>query len=52
MKFKLLYALIILICISSVTAAGLFSVQRSEGEILNEQQRAQLEEFFGQFKGN
>lgn len=51
MKYKLLYAAIALVCLCSLVYAGLLSVYRSKGEVLNAEQQAKLEEFFEQFKG-
>ncbi len=45
MKIKLISFLIVLICLLSAVLAGLFSVYRSEGRILSDEQKAWVEAF-------
>ncbi len=49
MKIKLISFMLVLICIFSVTVAGLFSVHRSEGRVLSPEAEAKLEAFLGQY---
>ena len=45
MKIKVISFLIVLICLLSAVLAGLFSVYRSEGRILSDEQKAWVEAF-------
>lgn len=49
MKIKLISFAIILICFLSALSAGVFSVHRSEGKILSDEAKAQIESFIQQF---
>ncbi len=49
MKIKLISFAIILICISCVVSAGLFSVHRSEGRILSPEAKAKIEAVLEQY---
>ena len=48
MKIKVISFLIVLICLFSAVSAGLFSVYRSEGRILSDEQKAWVEAFLEQ----
>lgn len=50
MKFKLIYAAILLICLLSAISAGLLSVYRCEGDIMSDEDRVKIEEIVQQFK--
>lgn len=51
MKFKLIYAFILIICLLSAISAGLLSVYRCEGDIMSDEDRVKIEAYIQQFRG-
>ena len=49
MKIKLISFVIALICLLSTVSAGVFSVHRSEGSIMSDEDEAKIEAFLGQY---